>query len=160
MVGWSIQRKPNGIRLYVPLEKVKREPESPKSVIVFLDEDECQYLAESILDAQKEYWKKETMGEFERRIMEKAEYHGDYHGSSQDYDADGKAKPTMIWLEDIFKIIDESREEFLGLWYRRNEFGFDFDAKVLDWFEKWFGELSDYGSNMQKEASEDDYGSS
>ncbi|MHA1262890.1 MAG: hypothetical protein ACTSSA_12500 [Candidatus Freyarchaeota archaeon] len=155
MVGWSIQRSPNGIRLYVPLGRVKREPESPKSVIVFLDEDECHYLAESILDAQRKYWKKETIGEFERRIMEKAEYHGDYHGSSQDYDANGKAKPTMIWLEDIFKIIEDARREFLKKFGLDGKlplpYGYSVHSESLTrWFVKWFGDSSDYGSNVKK----------
>ena len=59
MTGWSTCRKPNGIRLYIPLEEAKREPESPRSVIVFLDQDECKELAKSIWRAQREYWKEE-----------------------------------------------------------------------------------------------------
>jgi len=81
---------------------------------------------------------KEEVCKFKQRIMEKAEWHGKYRGSSQYYD-----KPTMIWLEDVFQIINEAKEEFFALWWRRNQFGFDFDAKILEWFEKWFGSLDE-----------------
>jgi len=80
-------------------------------------------------------------GEFLKRIDQNAElepYEWVVAGKAEEYDDSEK----LVYVDKLKMWIEEARNEFLELWFRRNEFGFDFDAKVLEWFEKWFGDLS------------------
>jgi len=81
-------------------------------------------------------------GEFLKRIDQNAElepYEWVVTGKAEEYDDSEK----LVYVDKLKMWIEEAKDEFLELWFRRNEFGFDFDAKVLEWFEKWFGSLSE-----------------
>ena len=64
MVGWNVCRRPNGIRLYVGGKhggEAKSSEHDPVTT-VWLDEDTCRRLGESIRDARRRYWKVEKCG--------------------------------------------------------------------------------------------------
>lgn len=66
MTGWTVRRGPNGIVIYKGAKNAATGlSESGVAVEVFLDEDECNELAETIRQAQDIYWHDKGVCEFE-----------------------------------------------------------------------------------------------
>jgi hypothetical protein len=59
MTGWTVNRKPNGITLYIREDELRRQGPGVKVFLFDLDEDTCLHLRNSISEAKKKFWKKE-----------------------------------------------------------------------------------------------------
>lgn len=60
MTGWTTHRKPNGIRIYVGFG-ANFHGSRAVQVDLFLDEDECKQLKETLIEAEK-LWRKKKHG--------------------------------------------------------------------------------------------------
>ena len=59
MTGWTVNRNPNGITLYLSESELRRQGPGVMVFLITLDEDTCLHLRDSISQAKRHYWRKQ-----------------------------------------------------------------------------------------------------